>query len=156
MNTFTKITSIVGLGALLATSVLPVAAADVMTKPDTGLKPNKSIVVVDGTCMVTAVTKRDNAILAAMDAYSAAVHSALQTRTSAVTTAWQNTDVKARRAAIKAAYLAGRTTVKTARKDWKAGRDAAWKQFRTDRKACGATAADVANDTVQQSSDTLL
>ena len=91
--------------------------------------------------MQTAIQKRDNAIIAAVDTYHTAVVQALTTRRDALVAAWGNTDKTARRAAIKAAWKVYRTSQTQALKALRNGKKEAWKQFGTDRKACGSSAA---------------
>jgi len=87
-------------------------------------------------CMQNAVAKRDGAIITAWDKFSATIKSALETRKSALVTAWGINARKERRAAIKAAWNAFRKSNKDARIVLKSERNSAWNQFRIDAKGC--------------------
>jgi hypothetical protein len=92
------------------------------------------------SCVQTAIDMRDTAIIAAFDAYYPAVKSALQTRQSALKTAWMQTGQKERREAIKAAWDVYSKAIKSARMTMKAAHKATWSKFETDRKACNPKA----------------
>lgn len=112
------------------------------------MKPKKAdrMAKVDGACMSTAVSKRDDALVAAVDVSATAVKNALNTRKAALKAAWALTD--GRSDALKAAWTTYRAAVKAAKKTLRDGRLAAWKTFRTDAKACGtgATSADAGGE----------
>ncbi len=95
---------------------------------------------VDLPCMQTAVEKRDNAIISAWDALSASIKTALETRRDALKSAWGISDPKERRKAIKKAWTDFSKAKKESARTFNQARKAAWKQFRTDAKACRATA----------------
>lgn len=116
--------------ALLLGSVAPAFAATTTSSPATNKK------VVDLTCMVSAVDKRDTAIAAAWDTYAAAIKLALQTRKDALKAAWGISDRTQRRAAIKAAWDAYAKSRREARSAFNTARKNAWNQFYKDRKAC--------------------
>ncbi len=97
---------------------------------------------VNLTCMQTASSKRDSAVIAGFDSYYSGIKTALQTRQSSLSNAWTYADRKARRSAIKSAWDAFRTSAKTTKKAFKESKGAAWSQFRTDAKACGPSAGD--------------
>lgn len=97
---------------------------------------------VDLACMQTAVEKRDNAIIAALDTYSSGAKTALQTRRDALKAAWGMTDKKQRRAAIRAAWDAFRGTWKNAAKTFRSAKRDAWSQFNKDQRVCNGNAGD--------------
>lgn len=97
-------------------------------------------------CVSTAVEKRDNAIIAAWDTFSAGAKTALQTRRDALKAAWLLTDKKERKAAIKKAWTDFRSSAKTARVAFNKARRDAWKQYKTDLKACRAQGAPISDD----------
>lgn len=120
--------TLLGFGFLAAVVILPVLA-------NAAPKPS-SRVTVDPVCVQNAVTKRENAIIAGVDAFSTTVKSALQTRRDSLVNAWSITDKNQRRAAIKTAWDAFRGTWKSASTALRNARKAAWAQYRTDAKAC--------------------
>lgn len=91
---------------------------------------------VDLPCMQAAVEKRDNAVIAAFDTYTAALKTALQTRRDALKAAWGITDRAARREGLKVAWLAFRDARRSAVQVFKRAKQQAWEQFRMDHKTC--------------------
>ncbi len=91
---------------------------------------------VDLVCMQTAVEKRDNAIIIALDTYYTNVKAALVARRDALKAAWGMTDRKARKEAIRNAWDAFKGTWKKERRALDVGRKAAWKEFNKDKRAC--------------------
>lgn len=87
-------------------------------------------------CMQTAVTKRDNAIISAFDAFSASAKTALTARRDALNAAWGIANRKERKAAIKKAWDDFKNATKTARRTLNQARETAWRQFKTDALAC--------------------
>lgn len=102
----------------------------------------KASAIIDTACVQTSIDTRDNAVIAAVDAFHTSAVTALQTRRDALKAAWGMTDKTARNAASKAAWSAYSTSVRAARKTLSTARRAAWSQFRTDRKTCKAPSAD--------------
>ena len=115
-----------------------------MMKQDKMMK--KTPVTVDVTCMQNAVEKRDTAIMAGVDAYSAAVKTALMTRKDALKAAWALTDKTQRNAALKTAWTAFEGTWKKASAAMKTARNGAWTAFKTDSKACKQTGAEATGE----------
>ena len=96
-------------------------------------------------CMQNAVTKRDDAIIAAVTVHQTKLLDALKVREQSLVAAWGMADEQASNAARKTAWRtfhAGADSAKAALKDSK---DAAWKQFSFDRQNCGAPLADKAS-----------
>jgi len=93
---------------------------------------------LDLPCMSRAVETRENAIQAALDKFSTAIKSALETRKADLLAAWAKQDRLERRAAIRAAWSKYLLAKKAARKTFDQERNAAWKQFVQDRKQCGS------------------
>ena len=91
---------------------------------------------VDLACMQTAVEKRDNAMIAALDAYHASWKAALQTRRDELKAAWGIQDKNQREDAIRAAWRKFRESKKSARDTFRTARKNAWKTFKTDARAC--------------------
>lgn len=91
----------------------------------------------DPACMRTAIEKRENAMLSAVDGLSVAVRNAVIVRKAALTAAWNaSLSVDAREAAITAAWEAYSTSVKNANKAFHEKKDAAWVTFRTEAEKC--------------------
>lgn len=131
-------------GAQEGTTSTPSTNTPPILNVNRNIKPTKEPVAFNPACVITAVEKRDNAIIAATDTFSAAVKTALTTRRDALKTAWGLTDRKERRAALKAAWKAYKDAVVKARKDLNAAKRAAWKQWDKDRRACKGTPNDEA------------
>lgn len=119
---------------------------DAMMMKKEELKKNTTKGTLDAACMQTAVEKRDNAIMAGVDAYALSVKTALTTRRDALKAAWALTDATQRSAANKAAWTAFQGTWKKASQSVKASRKAAWAAFKTDAKACGQTGAEASGE----------
>lgn len=109
---------------------------------------------VDAACMQAAVEKRDNAVMAGVDAYAAAAKSALAARRDALKAAWGLADAVQRKAALRAAEAAFKGTWRKAANALRSSKKAAWKQFYADRRACSGTAA--SEDTMTESIDASL
>ncbi|TAL20454.1 hypothetical protein EPN90_00995 [Patescibacteria group bacterium] len=126
------------LASLLAT---PALAEETATTTNTNQPAAVVKPVLDLACVQSAVEKRDNAIIAAVDTYSTHVKTALTTRRDALKAAWGMADRVERRKAIRAAWDAFRGTWRKEKRALTDARRAAWKQFRADAKACKATGA---------------
>ncbi|MBU6415076.1 hypothetical protein KGQ34_02455 [Patescibacteria group bacterium] len=132
------------ISLLLAASALPVFA-DTAAGGTTGGATSAQPAVqktVDLACMQTAVEKRDNAIISALDAYSSAVKTALQTRRDALKDAWGITDRKQRRSALRTAWNAFKGTWRNAAKSLRIAKRDAWMQFNKDQRTCKGNAGD--------------
>lgn len=105
-------------------------------------KTDSSAATLDTACMQAAVDKRETAIIAGVDAYSSAVKSALSVRKDALKAAWAITEKAQREAALKAAWFAFRDAGKKTSGAMKDAKNAAWKTFKTDAKACRQSDAD--------------
>ncbi len=90
-------------------------------------------------CMQNAVAKRDGAIITAFGKFSSSITAALTVRKDALVAAWGINARKERRAAIRAAWNAFRTSNQSARATLKSERYSAWKQFGVDAKGCRIT-----------------
>ena len=97
---------------------------------------------LDNTCMVTAVEKRDNAVISAWDTYSAKAKTALETRRDALKTAWADTNRATRRASLRSAWRSYKASIRTARRELKSSRGSAWNTFKSEARTCGATVKD--------------
>lgn len=125
----------------LSLLVLPVLA-DEATGTNTNVNTNVASAAAILTCVQTAVEKRDAAIIAAFDTFSAAAKNLLTVRKDELVAAWALTDAKARRLAIKAAWAKYSKGLKEARDAFKKTKKSAWTQWNKDRKACRASAGD--------------
>lgn len=83
---------------------------------------DKSMKKVNAVCMGPAVTAREDALIAG-----------LQARKTALVAAWSVSEMDPRKSAIKAAMEA-----------WKAAKKAAWEAYRTAVKGCGESPAEEA------------
>jgi len=123
-----------------------VAIASIIALPIFVLAKNNA--TVDLTCMQNAVEKRDSAIITAWDKYSASVKSALETRKSALKSAWTITEKTERISAIKTAWNNYKSAIKTTRQTWMKERKATWQAWKTDAKTCKGNAEDKTTESV--------
>lgn len=131
INTVAALSLIVGVAApALAQSPSPVTSRPPEVSPQVTPK------TVDLACMKTAVVKRDDAVLLALDTFRINVKKALETRRDALRAAWDKSDKNERKAAIRAAWTAFDGTWKKARRDMEAAKKNAWTAYRTDAKTC--------------------
>ena len=102
-------------------------------------------------CVAPAVATREAAIQSAFSTFSTSMTSAFTKRASDLATAWTLTDKIARDAAIRTAHSTFRDSSSTAKKTYNTGRQAAWQQFSTARKACKApaTGENISADAIQ-------
>src|SRR3989338_5101108 len=101
--------------------------------------------IVNTACVSTAVGLREDALLGAWSKFDDAVTAVLIARKSALISAWTLTDAKARKKAVKDAWITARKDRRAAAKTYREERRAAWKTFKTAAKACGGTAASEAS-----------
>lgn len=126
--------------AFAATGVLTSSEPPVFTA-STVIFTTKPVpkVTLNPACMKSEAKKRDDAILASLDTYSAAIKSALQNRSTREQAAWDITDKNQRNTEFKALIKDYRTAVQTAKKTMAQARANAWKSYQTGIKACNAT-----------------
>lgn len=125
------------IGAVLASLVFAVFA---YVKAENATPTPPTTTGVNLACMQTAVEKRDNAIISAWDALTASIKTALSVRRDALKAAWGISDKRERRDAIRKAWTDFKNTKKEASRAFNQARKDAWKQFKTDARACKATA----------------
>jgi len=137
MNTFTKISAgLVGLAAV-AGMAAP-AFADYNTTPIT-TPINQTLDSTKMTCVLNAVTKREDAVQSAVNSFTTAINAALATRKTDLVAAYTNNTTRdALSAAIHAAWLKFQNSKIADKQNFRASRRTAWETFRTDVKACGA------------------
>ncbi len=117
----------------------PAFAAEVEVDASVKAEVRAQVTARDLACMQTAIEKRENAIIAGLENYTLAWKTSLQTRRDELRAAWGMTDKDARRNAVNAAWKKFRESRVTQRRAFKEARKNAWKQFRTDSKACKVT-----------------
>ena len=122
-------------GAIIASFLAPLAFAGATTTATSTPAMRKK--TIDRACMQAATTKRDTAIIAALDASYNTLKAGLQTRSAAISAGWGIENQADRRAALKKAWDDWKQTAKSGRRTLTDARIAAWKQFQTDRKNCG-------------------
>lgn len=91
---------------------------------------------VDVVCIQSAIGKRDTAIITALDTYYGAVKAALTTRENALKSAWAKPTASEQKAALKSAWQAYKSSIKTARFNFKMAKQQAWKTYNADAKLC--------------------
>lgn len=117
-------------------------------------KDMKGVAALDANailCVKTALTKREDALIAGHSTYVTAISSAYSARKTALLAAWDSADAKTRRASVRSADKAFKTTVQTSKKAWSESRRGAWKTFEADRKACAPSVS--SSDTGSSQSD---
>ncbi|MBI5156205.1 hypothetical protein HZA45_02935 [Candidatus Peregrinibacteria bacterium] len=147
-----RLTAAAAATVLAATVAMPVFAEGMSASAgaNASVKAKKTVDIV---CVQTAVDKREQAIAGAWTAFNAGMTTAYATRASALHTAWGMTDAAARRAAVKAAWDAFRTSSKSAMKTHREAKKNAWKTFRTEAKACRGAAAEVSVEASGEAAD---
>lgn len=131
------------LASLAIAATLVSSSASIVLAKDHGLsqkefhsqaQPAKPL---DPICMGTAVDKRESTLITGLDAYNAAVKSALAARRDALKAAWAMTDVGARKDALKKIWHDFNGTQKNQSKLFKTVKKDSWKMFHDERKLCG-------------------
>jgi hypothetical protein len=89
---------------------------------------------VDATCMSAAIDTRETALMTAWDELSTSIKTGLTDRKSALSAAWALTDLKARNAGIVAAWKEWRTDKKAAHTEFRKDRKSAWEAFKKTAK----------------------
>jgi len=92
----------------------------------------------DPACMVSAINKREDALLAAVDARYNTHKTALSARKSALAAGWALTETAARNTAVKKAWADYKTAATNAQNSFRTSKESAWKTFGTERRACKA------------------
>ncbi len=89
------------------------------------------------SCVSTAIEVRENAIIAAHDAFSISIKNALTVRRDALKAAWNLSDKTARETARKSAWSAFKTSSQAAHNAMRTARVAAWTTFNASATVCG-------------------
>ncbi len=126
-----KVALIILTSAILAITALTVMAQQTTTSPSKVKTPDLS-------CIKSAVIKREDALQTAWQKLSNSITSALQTRETKLTAAWDIADKKQRKDAIQAAWSEFKRAKKSAVNTHRQERIASWEQFKKDRRACGS------------------
>jgi hypothetical protein len=93
--------------------------------------------IINTTCVNTALDKRENALIAGHDALNVSVKTALQTRLTNLKAAWAKTTPAERQIARKVAYDTFNVSVKAAHQTIKTFRINTWNTFNVEMAACG-------------------
>lgn len=88
------------------------------------------------SCIKTAVDKRETAIQAAFDVFSASIKSAFQTRKTELLSAWDISDKAQRQAAIRSAWNNFKKSHIQATQIYRKAKRATWKDFSIERRKC--------------------
>ena len=128
----------------------PVLAANSGNTAKPANSPNSAAAIA---CVGAAVNTREAAIDAAVAVHASAARAAYSARASALKAAHTGSDVKAVRAAVKAAWSAFNKAMKDARDVWRASRDKAWSGFRVAVRACKSSTAASLSDSANSSSE---
>jgi hypothetical protein len=131
-----KSINIIAALSLIVGATAPALAQSPSPSPAALISPRAAVKTVDLACVKTAVEKRDNAVIAALDAFHTGVKQALTTRRDALRAAWDVSDKNQRKTAIRAAWSAFDGTWKKARRGMETAKKTAWNAYRTDAKAC--------------------
>lgn len=105
---------------------------------------------LDLACMRSAIEKRETALVVALDVFASSTKAAWQVRKDALLTAWQIEKIRDRALAIAKAHKDFQRAKIAAKNAYNKTRVAVWRQFTTERKACGAspTGENMNNDTL--------
>ncbi len=115
---------IVSLGVAILAITGNIALAQTQVK-------NTKAPTMNFSCVQTAVAEREAAVQQAFTKFNATVLTSLQTRATALNTAWGTTDAKTRRFQRAAAWETYRVANQTARNTLKTERTTAWNAFKT-------------------------
>ena len=113
------------------------SATEFSWKHSSSTASSTQLTTVQLSCVATAVEVRDNAIIAAHDAFSVSIKNALTVRRDALKAAWNISDKTARETAKKAAWSTFKTSSQAAHTAMRAARVAAWNTFNTSATVCG-------------------
>ncbi len=125
--------AILSLGAFIMTA----GAQSVITTAPASANAKNAWTAEKGQCMASAVEKRDNSIISAVDTFNGSMKSALGARKDAVKAVWNTADSAARQTARKSAEATFKTSVKAAHEKVRSDRKAAWSTFDSDANTCG-------------------
>jgi hypothetical protein len=101
-------------------------------------------------CLQNAIGVREDGIMGAYNTRATAINAAMQTRKTALVTAWGIADVKERNKVRKAAWDTYNKARKTARTTYNATNKNVWKTFHAAAKACGVKSTGVEPESMDQ------
>ena len=123
------------LVSLLLVSFVLSSSVYAVAKKDAG--------ALDLACIQTAVGKRETAVITASNTLATSIKSALESRKTALISAWGITNAKERRAARNLAWSTFKTAQKAARNAHLASVKYAWATWKTDATNCKVDVAGV-------------
>jgi len=85
---------------------------------------------------------REQAILTNLSIFTAGLQSAFAQRKIALNSAWNITDAKQQKAAVKSAWMTFRQSKQLAQKNFRTARQIAWSNFKTAMLICGVNPND--------------
>lgn len=115
----------------------PVFAGEHKEREEKEVRKEKVAVTLDRTCVITALTKREDAVMTALNNVSKTRSELLAKRKTALVTAWGMEDKTARQAAIKEAGKVFSKEKRAAHETYRKATRSAWETFKTERRACG-------------------
>lgn len=134
--TISKILAVGSLASLLiGTPVF--ASQDEGREVSKEVRKEKIAITLDRACVVTALTKREDALMTALTNVTKTRTEILTKRKTALIAAWGIEDKTARQTAIKDASKAFATEKRAAQETYRKATKSAWEMFRTERRACG-------------------
>lgn len=98
--------------------------------------------VVDLVCVQNAITKREDAVMVALDAYASSWKNALSIRKTSLVAAWKIENQKERNVAIKAAWSTFKTSVREMNTTRRTAIKTIWNTYKTERRVCGSSAGE--------------
>lgn len=115
----------------------PVFAGEHNEREAKEVRKEKIAITLDRACVVTALTKREDAVMTAFTNVTKTRTELLAKRKTALLAAWGMEDKTARQAAIKVAGKTFATEKRAAHETYKKTTRSAWETFKTERRACG-------------------
>lgn len=106
-----------------------------LTQPK--IQPRKAVPAPKLSCIQSAVEKRENALVVAIDAHSTTLKTALTTRGTDLKAAWGISNNKQRQAAINAAWSKYNRSAKTINENLRKARNQNWQMYELSRRKCG-------------------
>lgn len=125
----------------LILSAFVLSAASVVVAAETKGRAKSPARALDTVCVQNAIDKREAALLAAFDTRYTSTRVTIQKRNEAQKMAWQMAEAKDRKTALKKVWVDNSASMGKVMREWQGNRAASWRQFNTDRRACGPTAA---------------
>lgn len=105
---------------------------------DTKVKnENKELTTVQLSCLKSATTKREDSVIAAMNAFHSAMITAMTARKTALESVWSMPKSSDRSVARETLHTVYKNSMTLAHKNLKVARDGAWTSFKTESKSCG-------------------